>query len=79
MRLGWICQAAELTVKIGKLHNEGLTNQLKNVDWKSTSQLWAAINQTVKLATHNTKTDLLSDHDAVNKYFANIATDPTYV
>ena len=72
-------KADEITIKMGYLIAENCCNLLFNVDATTTKQLW----DSVKAASchRNTNDELLScvgDENVINKFFADIATDPVY-
>jgi hypothetical protein len=81
MRRSKITEANALTLKIGRLIAEHRTNMLKQVDHRSIRSLWHSVKSNGTLpATRgaDNHSDLLTDVNAINSYFADIATDKSY-
>jgi len=81
MRAGKILEANNLTSKIGKIINEYRRSELSKVSPTSSKQLWKLVNEArcPGQSSSNLKINGESvDIEALNKYFADIATDPTY-
>jgi hypothetical protein len=81
MRRFKITEANALTLKIGRLIAEHRTNMLKQVDHRSIRSLWHSVKSNGTLPASRgagNHSDLLTDVNAINSYFADIATDKSY-
>ena len=80
MRSGQTEQASQISIKIGRLIAENRTQLLTKARSQDTRKLWQAVNETRNQGTR--QLDELGppfdDSDAINRYFAAIATDPAY-
>jgi hypothetical protein len=83
MRKNELDKAVALSDKIGKLISEHRSQLLYRVDYRSSKELWASFNPTVKGGSSFNSLNarfgnMFSDLDGINAYFANIAADPYY-
>jgi hypothetical protein len=83
MRKHQLNKANDLHVKIGKLILEHRSSLLSRVDYRSSKELWAPVKPTLKASSCNRSLSAtfeveFADLDAINEYFANIATDTCY-
>jgi len=81
MRAGNILEANELSSKIGKLINEYRRSELSKVSPTSSKQLWKLVNEARSPGQSSSPLKINGesvDIEALNHYFADIATDPTY-
>jgi hypothetical protein len=83
MRKNQLDKANILSTKIGKLISEHRSSILSQVDYRSSKELWATVKPTLKAGSCNRSLgarfgDKFADTDAINAFFANIATDTHY-
>ena len=83
MRKNQLDKANILSTKIGKLISEHRSSILSQVDYRSSKELWATVKPTLKAGNCNRSLsarfgDKFADTDAINEFFANIATDAHY-
>ena len=83
MRKNQLDKANILSTKIGKLISEHRSSILSQVDYRSSKELWATVKPTLKAGSCNRSLsarfgDKFADTDAINEFFANIATDTHY-
>jgi hypothetical protein len=83
MRKGQLDKANNLSVKVGKLISEHRSNILSGVDYKSSKELWASVQHTFRAGSCSSSLSArfgckFADINAINDYFANIATDKNY-
>jgi hypothetical protein len=83
MRKGQLDKANNLSAKVGKLISEHRSNILSGVDYKSSKELWASVQHTFKAGSCSSSLSArlgckFADINAINDYFANIATDKNY-
>jgi len=80
MRKGKIERANALADKIGRLMSQQRSEILQQTNANDTRDLWAAVNN-FRSKGHNNLYELghpFNDCDAINKLFADVASDPMY-
>ena len=81
MHRGRIDEAGLISVKVGKLIAEGRARSLSNVNTHCTRDLWRAVSTSRNRRDDRDLASLGSpfdDANAINQFFADIATDPNY-
>jgi hypothetical protein len=81
LRKNKLDKAVALNEKIGQLILERRSELLSQIDFRSSKELWASVNPTVKGGSSFKSLscrfgNMFSDLNGINAYFANIATDP---
>ena len=83
MRRGKICDATELSGKIGKIIIKHRQDELSNISHKDTKKLWNKVKPVISGGARPTALgdkygSLFADLDAINAHFVSVATDPDY-